>query len=339
MNQGVRTVSGSRPTMRDIAAAAGVSTAAVSYVLAGQTTKVSAATRERVLAAAQELRYQPNRVARAMRTGRTGIVQLSLHMLADPWSLAVADAVNEAALEQDLAALILADGDWYQALTRVQADVAFIDSPEPTAGSREHLAELVGNGQRLVVFSDDLQPDGFDVVRSDPLPGAELVLAHLLERTTSIACLTHSRLREGHQLGQRTRFSVYAELVDAGRITESRVAAYEESQAHAFRAALDLLRHDDPPEALYCTTDFAALAAIQAAQFLGIDVPGTMIVTGLGNTPAGLTSSPTLTTAGPLDFYRDLARILVEAAGHPVSGRGTLHSFSWELVARESTAR
>ncbi len=73
---------------------------------------VAEATAARVLAAAEELNYRPNSAARAIRTGRSGMVQLSLHMLSDPWSLAVADAVNAEANRHGLTTLILADGDW-----------------------------------------------------------------------------------------------------------------------------------------------------------------------------------------------------------------------------------
>ena len=112
-----------RPTLRMVAELAGVSTATVSYVFSGRHGAASGAgvapeTARRVREAAEQLNYRPNRSARAMRTGRTDTVQLSLHMLSDPWSLAVADAVNTLANRQGLTTLILADGDWHTALDR-----------------------------------------------------------------------------------------------------------------------------------------------------------------------------------------------------------------------------
>lgn len=60
--------------MTDIAARAGVSQATVSLVLNNRTdgVRISDATRQRVIAAARELGYQRNEVARAMVTGRRG---------------------------------------------------------------------------------------------------------------------------------------------------------------------------------------------------------------------------------------------------------------------------
>ncbi|PUB19835.1 LacI family transcriptional regulator [Promicromonospora sp. AC04] len=70
--------SGSRATLKDVARESGVSSATVSFVLnrtSGQT--ISAATRERVLAAAARLGYTPHRIARALREGTSRTVLLS----------------------------------------------------------------------------------------------------------------------------------------------------------------------------------------------------------------------------------------------------------------------
>ena len=64
-----------RPTMADIATRAGVTKAAVSFALNGQP-GVSAETRERVLAIAQEIGFQPNSSARALTAGRVGALGL-----------------------------------------------------------------------------------------------------------------------------------------------------------------------------------------------------------------------------------------------------------------------
>ena len=60
-----------RPTIADIAQRAGVTKAAVSFALNGQP-GVSAATRERILAIAEEIGFQPNSAARALTAGRAG---------------------------------------------------------------------------------------------------------------------------------------------------------------------------------------------------------------------------------------------------------------------------
>ena len=65
-------------TSADVAAAAGVSRATVSYVLNGVHDRISERTRERVFDAAERLGYVPNAVASALRAGRTEVVLLAL---------------------------------------------------------------------------------------------------------------------------------------------------------------------------------------------------------------------------------------------------------------------
>ena len=175
-----------------------------------------------MLAAAAQLNYRPNRAARTIRTGRSDTVQLSLHMLSDPWSLAVAAAVNEEANRHGLTTLILADGDWYAALDRVESDVAYLDGAVDTDDGRRKLRTLVERGQRLVVFSETLEPDGYDVIRSDAIPGCFLAMDHLLERHTEIGCLVADSAFRGE--ARRSRYTPYLDRMRARGLPIDRVA-------------------------------------------------------------------------------------------------------------------
>ena len=329
-----------RPTLRMVADLAGVSTATVSYVFSGRGgggSGVAEHTAARVHAAARELNYRPNRAARTIRTGRSDTVQLSLHMLSDPWSLAVAAAVNEEANRHGLTTLILADGDWYAALDRVESDVAYLDAAVDTDDGRRKLAELVERGQRLVVFSETLEPDGYDVIRSDAIPGCYLAMDHLLERHTEIGCLVADSAFRGE--ARRSRYTPYLERMRSRGlpIVESHTAVYSGTQASAFTSAVALLSQEHRPTAIYATTDFAAIAAINAAHMLGLRVPHDVAVIGVGNTPDARLVSPTLTTVGPTDFYERQAEVIVARALESHTEEPRLHDFRWSLVMGGST--
>ncbi len=83
-------------TIRDVAKAAGVSIATVSRVLNGKT-HLAGDTRQKVMAAAEELGYQKDRVAAAMRTGRTGAIGLVIGDLRNPFYAVLAHCVERAA--------------------------------------------------------------------------------------------------------------------------------------------------------------------------------------------------------------------------------------------------
>ncbi|BCW51412.1 LacI family DNA-binding transcriptional regulator [Arthrobacter sp. StoSoilB13] len=164
---------GVRPTIRMVAELAGVSTATVSYVLSGRRGDagpgVSDPTAEKVKAVAERLGYRPNQAARAIRTGRTNTVILSLTMLSDPWSLSVIEAVQKAAAPLGITPMILGDADWVKVLGTHNADAVFVDAVRPD--QRDALRKLAEHGTTLVVFDEGLEPDGFDVIRSIAGPG------------------------------------------------------------------------------------------------------------------------------------------------------------------------
>ena len=87
---------GGKPTLTDVARKAGVSIATVSNALSGKGS-LSPATRERILEIVRELGYQPDRVARTMRMGRTEIVGLIVPDLSDPFYMDIAQEIERSA--------------------------------------------------------------------------------------------------------------------------------------------------------------------------------------------------------------------------------------------------
>src|SRR5690606_15453583 len=88
-----------RSTIRDVAARAGVSMGTVSRVASGSS-RISQATRERVLAAMRELSYEPNAAARAMRTNVTKTVGLLIPNIVCPVFSGVMAGAEEVLDEQ-----------------------------------------------------------------------------------------------------------------------------------------------------------------------------------------------------------------------------------------------
>src|SRR3954454_4815590 len=99
-----------RVTIREVADAAGLSIGAVSYALRG--IQVSEETQERVRKVADQLGYEAHPIARALASGRTGMVGILGPSLDDLWQQRVAAEAGRALLEHDRFALILdAGGD------------------------------------------------------------------------------------------------------------------------------------------------------------------------------------------------------------------------------------
>ncbi|MFD2349329.1 LacI family DNA-binding transcriptional regulator [Nonomuraea ferruginea] len=99
-----------RATIREVARATGLSQAAVSYALRG--VQVAPETVERVRAAAAELGYEADPIARALASGRTGMIGVLCASLEDLWQQSLAVGISRGLRERDRYALILdAAGD------------------------------------------------------------------------------------------------------------------------------------------------------------------------------------------------------------------------------------
>jgi LacI family transcriptional regulator, galactose operon repressor len=91
-----------RPTVADVAEAAGVSATTVSMLLNGKPLAVSEATRERVMQAVEELQYTPNAMTLALRRGRTNIIGFAFALQrphTNPFAGAVFDGLRTGAAE------------------------------------------------------------------------------------------------------------------------------------------------------------------------------------------------------------------------------------------------
>ncbi|MHA6621062.1 LacI family DNA-binding transcriptional regulator [Pseudonocardia sp. DLS-67] len=334
-----------RPTQRDIAERAGVSTATVSYVLSGRgggAKPPPPETRERVLRAVAETGYQLDQAGRSLRRQRTDVVALMYPAPSSPWSDRLAEELQVAAADRGFAvvALPVITGASTAAILRIlrqrYIDGAVLLHDCPLDGAE--LAALAAQGRSLVVFDDDLEPDGFDVVRQDRLTACRAAIERLIAAGhRRIAFLGHADDHGGPLADVKLRS--YRDGLAAHGIAEDAglVRAVADSRPDAYAAVRDLLRRPDPPTALVSATDRAAIDGIWAARDLGVTVPDRLAVIGIGNIPEGLMISPPLTSVGAaaLDFSREVTR-LFERLDAPTPLPGAELAAPWELITRAS---
>ena len=285
-----------RPTGRDVARLAGVSQATVSLVFStGETARarVSAATRDRVRAAAAQLGYQPQAAGRQLRLGRTGLVHLAVPNMLGPFFARVLDGAQGAATTHGLAVVVSSgwDGDTLaRACGTGQFDGLLLCSPDDS-----QLGELPAS---LPVVFLDADPAGVAdsplrrALELDVAGGMAAAVRHLRElghsrighlRSTDSAYTFRSR-----QAGFE-RAALGVEVVEAG---VSINGGLEAGRA----AARTLLGRADRPHALVCDDDVVAAAAYHVAAELGLRIPDDLSVVGIDNILAAQLLSPGLTT-------------------------------------------
>ncbi|MEV8373236.1 LacI family DNA-binding transcriptional regulator [Kribbella sp. NPDC056861] len=326
--------------MRDVAGRAGVSTATVSIVLnsSGDTERrVTSLTRQRVVAAALELGYVANQAARGLRRGRTEQITLALRWPDSPWTQGMAVAIGEVAEQNGYSAVLLASGDWQGYLSKGLADGAVIDAVADQAFDLTTIQPLLARGMAIVLLNNFVEPDGFDVVRSNELAVCKQAVNALIDAGhRRIACLRNDVDDPPNLVGER--YAAYQEtLAERGvPIRPSLIRHVGGSRELAFQASLELLqRGRNRPTAIYAASDLAAISALWAARRLGLDVPGDVEILGTGNSPEGVYTDPPLSSIGPRqpDFAAvgELVFSRLNAA-KPLPAR--VHRQEWCLVPR-----
>jgi LacI family transcriptional regulator len=332
------------PTIRDVADRAGVSTATVSYVL-NRTGSVTAATRARVLEAAESLRYQPNHSARSLRTRSQtlGLVMPSADRLVEDSSAELLAGLTETAAQSGYFLLLAGAGDAEDELAVIERLVrsgrvdglvlldVHLDDPRIAQLSAAEIPWVAAGGDAA------LQPGR--VVTFDYAGGCAAVLdefARLGHR--QIALITPpSDLVVSDQL-----IAAYLAWHErAGWAVESSLLLEADHAIGAgYRAAQELLASEQPFSAVLAGNDLIAVGVLHALAEAQLTVPDDVALIGIGDLPIADHTRPALTTLRAPRRRQgvELAHRLIAA----VTGGSTDRSpavLPFHLIQRASTAR
>ncbi len=318
-----------KPTQADVARLAGVSTATVSYVLNGLTADrvpISEETRQRVLAAIEELGYEPDARAQALRSGHTNTIGLIIPDIRNPHFWQLADGV-----EQELRAanyhLLLSSADLspeygediFKELSRRRIDGLILMSA--------HVLESEGAQKTLT----RLLKRRFPIVKIGEHPTIDCVVSNYqaATREAMVYLLSLGHRRIGLIYGVRPPWAGpdTAELAVEFAGGVDRLLAYQGCLVAAglpvdpalivtcgptiedgYQAALQLLELPQRPTALLVINDLLAIGALRAAGDLGLRVPADLSVVGYDDIPMAGYLTPRLTTSS-----KDMVRVGREA--------------------------
>ncbi|GAA1488716.1 LacI family DNA-binding transcriptional regulator [Brachybacterium sacelli] len=337
-----------RPRLTDVAAVAGVSMKTVSNVMGGYA-PVSEATRAKVLAAVDQVRYRPNLSARNLARGRSGVIALTVPRLDLPYFASLAGSVVEAAgehgwfvlmhqtggdLDGERRALL---GDHPQRLDGMILSTQWLEAEEIAARP---------DPTPLVVLGDHPVPGPVPHVGIDNHAAGLAAAQHLLatgRRRIALIGAPSPGAEPGRAQGlidgvRAAGLPVLPELTRP--ITANTGDAGESATARM------LAEVDEVPDALFAVTDWVAMGAIRALHARGLAVPRDVAVMGFDDIPYARSVSPSLTTIAP--DREAVARSAVEALEAQVGGvlpgddAGPAapdgeHFAPFELVVREST--
>jgi DNA-binding LacI/PurR family transcriptional regulator len=283
-----------RATIREVARATGLSPAAVSYALRGIHT--SAHTQERVRAAAERLGYEAHPIARALASGRSGMVGLLCGSLEDYWQQSLAVGISRSLLARDRYALIVDafnDPGRELALARQlrdqRVDGLIVQPLNPSARLWAELPESLP----VVSIGDALHGGrSHGEVVFDNRRGVTLALEHLRDLGhkrvtvfTPTLASTPDRPADVHVNAEAKRLGL-----------EVDVAVAPQSLGEATQTAVRLLSGSGRPSAVFCFSDYIAYGVYAATRVLGLDVPGDVAVCGYDDHPMSALLTPPLTS-------------------------------------------
>jgi DNA-binding LacI/PurR family transcriptional regulator len=330
-----------RPTSADVAARAGVSRTTVSFVLNGRDVAIPAATRQRVIDAADQLGYHPHAPARQLAGGLSQTIGLVLRQSAE-------QVAGDALLPETLRGMTAA--------ARLAGFRVIVEALEPKGG---RYADLLRSGRAdgLVVSGPrvddpdlrDIVRDRFPVVLQGSLPGLDVASVDVdnvagakgaVEHLVSlghrrIGCVTNAPLA---YTAARERLDGYMAALREANI-EPRPewvveAAFDAQSGH--RAMAELISRGEL-EAVFVASDVVAFGAFGALRAANRRIPQDVSVVGFDDIPLAAFLDPPLTTVR-LPAYalgRAVGTALLDRIATPAAPRRTL--LPTELVVRAST--
>lgn len=328
----------------DVAAAAGVAPSTVSRALQDHP-RISAARRAQIKALAEQMGYRPNQVARSLVTGRSHTLGVVVTEVTDPFVAEVMRGAELASREAGYT-LIFASSDRDPdreleairlLLAREVEGIIVISGRAATRYAElRDPAQLGGADWPLVLVNNQQAGRGIYSVQMDNRAGAIAAVSYLKllghRRIAFVAGPERGRSSRERLEGYRQGIAVnglgpMAEVVVSG-------AGLLQDGPRALAALMDVA---EPPTAVLCYNDLAAIGLLAAAARAGLRVPGDLSVVGYDNIPFSAFSVPPLTTVD--QPKGQMGRLAVEICLAALDGRPVEDVvLRGELVIRESAA-
>jgi DNA-binding LacI/PurR family transcriptional regulator len=287
----------SRPTIADVAARAGVSSAAVSFAMNGRP-GVGEETRRRILDAAAELGWRPSAHARALTEARARAIGLVLarpveQLEVDPFFVRFLAGVERTLARTDHALVLRVmdevDLDAYARFAAAgRVDGFLLTDPELDDPRFELLAAA---GLPVVVAGHPASECPFPFVETEHARGIAAVVEHLAGLGHREVAFVGGSARYEHV---QVRVRVWRETLAASGLEPGPVAHAEPADPSGVGATGRVL--DAGPTAVVYGSDVIATAGLAVARERGISVPAELSITGFDDSPLAALASPPLTS-------------------------------------------
>ena len=328
-----------RPSIRDVANAAGVSSATVSRVLTGARS-VRTDSAKAVLTAVAELGYRPNQLGRSLRKQSTQVIGMIVPSVDNPFFPSVIQIAERRLRERGYALLLSTSDDdpeveaeRVEMLVDRQVDGLLISPCHRSASA----AAVIDASRRVPLVQIDRAANGVDCdfVGVDDEEGIRLLVDHArrLGRRRIAYLGGDDRSWSGRE--RHTAFAKFARRWKSSFTDIIRLGEFSEAWGRV--AANEVFALPSPPDAVVCGNDLIAIGVIEECERRGVRVPDDVVVSGYDDIGLASMYRPSLTTVRqPINELteRSIDLLLARAQDHDRAISRVL--LGTELVVRQS---
>ncbi len=276
-------------TIYDIAKALNITAATVSRAL-NNNPKISAATKKLVLETAAKMNYKQNKLALALKSGKSNNVGVVVPYIDRNFFSAIIRGIEEELYPLGYHVIICqtheeegTEVDNINALLNAQVDGILMSVSKYTS-NLDHFDYVLKKGVPLVFFDRRKDIKGVSTVTIDDFEGGYKATKHLIDQ----GCKRIAHLSGDWSLEiYKHRYQGYKKaLEDHGLPFEKEYIIQSKSDIEAGHKAVDkFMKLDNPPDAIFSSSDFVALGAIQQLKKYGVKIPEEFCVVGFSNEP------------------------------------------------------
>ncbi|MEC5320445.1 LacI family DNA-binding transcriptional regulator [Brenneria populi subsp. brevivirga] len=324
-------------SIQKIAKLAGVSVATVSRVLNNSDT-VKNANRERVLEAIKKSDYQPNLLARQLRTARSSMILVMVSNIANPFCADVVKGIEEEAEKNGYRILLCNSG---ADIERSRSSLALLSGKIVdgiiTMDAFSKLPELTTMIGRKPWVQCAEYADAGDVscVGINDSDASEFAIRYLLKRgCRRIALINHDLSYKYAQFRERG----YNQVMQEENLAYQAIEYASALSFGAGKAAMEkLLNNDLRPDAVFAVSDTLAAGAMRAIGEAGLAIPQDIAVIGFDGAELAEMVSPQLTTIEQpsREIGRQAVSLLIKKIANPETPTERL-MLEWRFIARTS---
>lgn len=282
-------------TIKDVAELAKVSITSVSYALNGNGT-ISAATRKRIIEAAEKLNYHPNAFARNLKKPKTLTIGVFITRFGGSFYEEILEGIHDVVLKTDYELIVCPESRIRKILAHRQVDGAIVFDSKINSNL---VLKLASKKFPIVVLDRYLEADYLFPLLVDNQQGAKDAFHHLYDQGARNIYFISGAVDSFDNMERMKAF-----LSEAKKNNLS-VQCYNGNftEESGYSAAKMIIEANDLPDAVFCANDQMAIGFIRAMKEKNLKAPDDVAVVGFDDILIAQYMQPSLTTIGVSRFY------------------------------------